>query len=194
MWFGLGQWVFSVVFLRGLFGSFTQFSHDIILKRHIEQDHTLSFFHRLLSQNFQIETDDAATNLLQELDAASDKAVKATKILAKSAIKKGVKNQGQIEGTTTRAATKLKPVDPAMAKFTLRNFGLAKSEDEMKFQLQELVTLVASQFDKNEMNMHQKGMMTAFMLKEFQRYGVFCNCDHVIYHAQGNTVSHMNPH
>ena len=136
-----------------------------------------------------MEDDNAAENLLKELDAASDKAVKATKILAKSAIKKGVKTAGTIEGTTTRSAMKLKPVDPATAKFNLKNFGLAKTEEELKYQIQELVQLVTMQFDKIELDMHKKSMMTAFLLKEFQRYGIFCNCDHVVFHTQGNTVS-----
>ena len=139
---------------------------------------------------FQVESDSAANNLLQQMDEASDKAVKAHKILARSAAKKGVKSTEAPTGTTTRAAAKLKPTDPALAKFNLKNLSLAKSEDDLKYQLQEMVALVVQQYEKAGLSMHQQSSMTAFAMKEFQRAGIFNTCDHMAYHLEGNTVSH----
>ena len=116
------------------------------------------------------------------MEEASDKAIKAHKILARSAAKKGVKSSEPSPGTTTRAASKLKPLSSATAKFTLKNLSSAKTEDELKYQLQEMIALVLAQFDKLNLSDHQKAMMTAFTMKEFQRGGQFVSCDHMVYH------------
>ena len=139
----------------------------------------------------QIEADNAASELLDQMDKATDKAVTAGKILAKSAAKKGVKTDSLPAGTTTRKAAKLAPPSAA-TKFTLQNLAKAKTIDELKFQLQENVSLIENQFVKMELPMHDRAMMLAFMLKEFQRLNLFCNCDNMVYHLAGNTVSLMS--
>ena len=124
------------------------------------------------------------------MDKASDVAVKSIKILAKSAAKKGVQSDSVNSGATTRATDKLKPVHANVTKFTLKNLSLAKTMDEFRFQLQEMVGLVLNQFQKINLSKHEQSILTAFMLKEFQRAGIFANCDNVVYHSEGNTVSY----
>ena len=73
------------------------------------------------------------------MDKASTKAVKTSKLLANAAPKKGTKTDSLPSGTTTRAAKKLKPSDPNVAKFNLRNLNLVKDEDDLKYQTQVLI-------------------------------------------------------
>ena len=136
----------------------------------------------------QIEADNAASELLNQMDKATDKAVTAGKILARSAAKKGVKTDALPAGTTTRQATKLVPTSAA-TKFTLQNLAKAKTIEDLKFQLQENAALIDNQFVKMELSMHDRALMLAFFLKEFQRSNLFCNCDNMVYHLTGNTVS-----
>ena len=122
------------------------------------------------------------------MDQATDKAVTAGKILSKYAARKGVKTEELPAGTTTRLAVRLLPPSAA-TKFTLKNLSMAKTTEELKFQLQEIVTILDTQMVKMDLSMHEKSMMLAFLLKEFQRLNLFCNCDSLVYHLAGNTVS-----
>ena len=122
------------------------------------------------------------------MDQATDHAVKAGKILAKSAAKRGDKTDDLPAGTTTRQTAKLAPTSKAATKFTLQNLAKAKTLDDLKFQLQENVALIDSQFVKMDLSMHDRATMLAFMLKEFQRTNLFCHCDNIVYHLAGNTV------
>lgn len=122
------------------------------------------------------------------MDQATDKAVKAGKILSKYAAKKGLKSDVLPSGTTTRLASKLAPPSAA-TKFTLQNLAKAKTEDELKFQLQEIASVIDTQMVKMDLTMHDRSMMLAFLLKEFQRMNLFCHCDSIVYHMVGNTVS-----
>ena len=70
------------------------------------------------------------------MDKATDHAVKAGKILAKSAAKKGTKSDQLPSGTTTRKAAKLAPPSKTMAKFTLKNLASSKTLDDLKYMLQ----------------------------------------------------------
>ena len=122
------------------------------------------------------------------MDQATNKAVKAGKILSRLAAKKGGKSDDLPAGTTTRLAARLAPPSAA-TKFTLQNLAKAKTQDELKFQLQEMASLIDTQMVKMDLSMHDRSMMLAFMLKEFQRMNLFCHCDSVVYHLAGNTVS-----
>ena len=138
--------------------------------------------------NGQIEADNAASELLNQMDEATDHAVKAGKILAKSAAKRGDKTDELPAGTTTRKTAKLVPTSKNVAKFTLQNLAKAKTIEDLKFQLQENVSLIDAQFVKMDLSMHDRATMLAFMLKEFQRSNLFCHCDNIVYHLTGNTV------
>ena len=126
------------------------------------------------------------------MDQATDHAVKAGKILAKAAAKRGTKSDDLPAGTTTRKAAKLVAPNKAMAKFTLKNLSNSKTLDDLKFMLQENVGLIDAQFVKMNLSMHDRALMLSFMLKEFQRTNLFCHCDSMTYHLQGNTVSVNN--
>ena len=64
--------------------------------------------------------------------------------------------------------------------------------NELHFQLQENVAVIINQMEnKMKLDMHQQAMAVSFMLKQFQRHGIFANCDNVVYHLQGNTVSEI---
>ena len=70
------------------------------------------------------------------MDKVSTKAVKTSALLANAAPKKGTKTDTLPAGTSTRAAAKLKPTDPSMAKFNLRNLNMSKNVDDLKYQIQ----------------------------------------------------------
>ena len=70
------------------------------------------------------------------MDKVSSKAVKTSALLANAAPKKGTKTDTLPPGTSTRAAAKLKPTDPSMAKFNLRNLNMSKNVDDLKYQIQ----------------------------------------------------------
>ena len=70
------------------------------------------------------------------MDKAAAKSIQAAKLLATAAPKKGVKSDALPDGTKTRAASKLKPSDPSMAKFNLKNLNAVKTETDLKYQIQ----------------------------------------------------------
>ena len=71
------------------------------------------------------------------------KSVNPAKLLAGAAARKGVKTDELPVGTSTRAADKLKPSNPAMAKFNLRNLNMAKDENDLKYQIQVICFLIS---------------------------------------------------
>ena len=73
------------------------------------------------------------------MDKVTNKAVKPSTLLAAAAPKKGLKTDTLPSGTATRAAAKLKPTDPSLAKFNLRNLNLSKNADDLKYQIQVLI-------------------------------------------------------
>ena len=143
------------------------------------------------------------------MDKATSKAVKPATLLAAAAPKKGLKTDALPAGTSTRAAAKLKPSDPSMAKFNLRNLNLVKNVDDLKYQvqvsfhqaltfspshshnhcnIQQMIELVLNIMNKIDLDDHDQTKVAGFCLKEFQRNGIFTNVDSVIYHLCGNTL------
>ena len=92
--------------------------------------------------NFHFKIESGESSLLQQMDKVTSKSVKSAALLANAAPKKGTKTDTLPAGTSTRAASKLKPTDPSMAKFNLRNLNMSKNVDDLKYQIQ--VTLVKS--------------------------------------------------
>lgn len=83
-----------------------------------------------------VQVESTGNSLLDQMDKVTKKSVKPATLLAKAAPKRGVKLDNLPAGTTTRAAAKLKPSDPTMAKFNLRNLNLVKDVDDLKYMIQ----------------------------------------------------------
>ena len=73
---------------------------------------------------------------MEQMDKITKKSVNPSKLLAGAAARKGVKTDALPAGTATRASAKLKPSNPMVAKFNLRNLNMAKDENDLKYQIQ----------------------------------------------------------
>ena len=111
------------------------------------------------------------------------------KALAKVAAKKHNEPSDDLpQGVSTRAAAKLVSDDPTVKDFNLGNLKKAKTKKEVLFQCQGAVEKFVAQFDRCNFTAEQRAACVAFMLKEFQRIGIYASCDSIIYHRVGNVV------
>ena len=107
--------------------------------------------------------------------------------MASRAAKKGVVEKGRTY-KTTRLAVELESEDPKLKNFTMANFRKTATEHQLKFMLQEIVTMVLSQFEKMELTISGQAEMVAFMIKSFQRGHIFANVDHAVFYEEENQV------
>ena len=107
--------------------------------------------------------------------------------LASKAAKKGVTNKGKTY-KATRLAETLVAEDPTMKNFNLNNFKKTTSEGQLKYMLQKMVEMVASQFEKMALPLSSQADMVAFMIKNFQKNNIFAAVDHAIFVAEPNQV------
>ena len=113
---------------------------------------------------------------------------KKAKSLASRAAKKGVVEKGKIY-KTTRLAAELESEDPKLKNFTMANFKKTGTEKQLKFMLQEIVSMVLAQFEKMELTLSTQAEMVAFVVKSFQRGHIFANVDHAVFYEEENVVS-----
>lgn len=113
---------------------------------------------------------------------------KKAKSLASRAAKKGVVEKGKTY-KTTRLAAELESEDPKLKNFTMANFKKTGTEKQLKFMLQEIVSMVLAQFEKMELTLSTQAEMVAFVVKSFQRGHIFANVDHAVFYEEENVVS-----
>ena len=113
---------------------------------------------------------------------------KKPKNLASRAAKKGVVEKGRTY-KATRLAVDLESEDPKLKNFTISNFKKTASEHQLKFMLQEIVSMVLAQFEKMELTLRDQAAMVAFAIKSFQRGHIFANVDHAVFYEEDNVVS-----
>ena len=114
-------------------------------------------------------------------------------LAATAAKRKTEKSEKSPKGVTTRATARLTSSDATVKGFTLANLKKAKAKNEVLFQLQEGIATFAGAFERLGYSMEQKALCVAFMLKEWQREGIYCSCDSLIYHRAGNVVRMIEP-
>lgn len=113
---------------------------------------------------------------------------KKGKSLAAKAAKKGVVEKGRVY-KTTRLGLELEPEDPKLRNFNLANFKRSATEKQLKFMLQEIVSMILGQFEKMELTLSTQAEMVAFVVKSFQRGHIFANVDHAVFYEEANVVS-----
>ena len=94
---------------------------------------------------------------------------KARQRLASTAAKKGLVPDKSAFASKTRQSAELESEDPKVKTFSKANFQAAKTESQVRFQLQELATFVMQQYRRLNITMREKASFTAFLLKQFQK-------------------------
>ena len=108
-------------------------------------------------------------------------------ISASKAAKKGVTTKGKVY-KATRLAETLVAEDPSMKNFNLNNFKKTATEGQLKYMLQKIAEMIASQFDRMALPQSSQCDMVSFLIKSFQTNNIFASVDHAIFLAEPNQV------
>ena len=109
-------------------------------------------------------------------DASTSNATRAMEIvrpkerLASTAAKKGIVPDKSRFASKTRQGSELKSEDPKMKNFSKANFQAAKTDEQVKYQFQEMVSFIMNHLS-NKLNktMREKASLVSFLFKQFQK-------------------------
>ena len=90
--------------------------------------------------------------------------------LASTAAKKGLVTDKSRFALKTRQGNELQPDDPKMKTFSKSNFQAAKTDNQVKYQLQEMVSFVMNHLtNKLNKTTREKASLVSFLFKQFQK-------------------------